>query len=81
MNGNNNESEQSKIKINEFVFQDGPSAYRGFIWRPNRCSICWTKSGNNGYIASGGKDGLQIISGAASGGASFVVRNDAGINL
>ena len=33
----------------------------------------------SGYIASGGKDGLRIISGAASGGASFVVRNDAGI--
>ncbi len=33
----------------------------------------------NGYIASGNK-GLQIVSGAASGGAVFVVRNDSGIN-
>ena len=32
----------------------------------------------SGFIASG-KEGLQIISGGASGGASFVVRNDAGI--
>ena len=33
----------------------------------------------NGYVVSNG-EGLRIISGAASGGAVFVVRNDAGIN-
>ena len=32
----------------------------------------------NGYIVSGG-EGLRVISGAASGGASFIVRNDSGI--
>ena len=32
----------------------------------------------NGYVASQGKD-RRIISGAASGGAVFVVRNDSGI--
>jgi NitT/TauT family transport system substrate-binding protein len=33
----------------------------------------------NGYVVSEGKD-LRIISGASSGGAVFVVRNDSGIN-
>src|SRR6478735_4418183 len=33
----------------------------------------------NGYYVSDG-NGLKVISGAASGGAVFVVRNDSGIN-
>ncbi|MFZ0646852.1 MAG: ABC transporter substrate-binding protein, partial [Nitrososphaeraceae archaeon] len=33
----------------------------------------------NGYVVSDGKD-VRVIAGATSGGASFVVRNDSGIN-
>jgi hypothetical protein len=33
----------------------------------------------NGYVRSNG-EALRVVSGAASGGASLIVRNDAGIN-
>ena len=76
--GNNNES-QSKTKIKEFVFSDGPSAIEALFGGQIDAAYVGPNPAINGYIASGNK-GLQIVSGAASGGAVFVVRNDSGIN-
>jgi NitT/TauT family transport system substrate-binding protein len=76
--GKNNES-QSKTKIKEFVFSDGPSAIEALFGGQIDAAYVGPNPAINGYIASGNK-GLQIVSGAASGGAVFVVRNDSGIN-
>ena len=78
-NDNTSKSEQNKININEFVFSDGPSALEALFGGQIDVSYVGPNPAISGYVASGGKDGLRIISGAASGGASFVVRNDAGI--
>jgi NitT/TauT family transport system substrate-binding protein len=76
--GNTNAS-QSKIKLKEFVFSDGPSAIEALFGGQIDAAYVGPNPSINGYIASG-KEGLQIISGASSGGAVFVVRNDSGIN-
>ena len=78
-NDSTSKSEQNKIKINEFVFSDGPSALEALFGGQIDVAYVGPNPAISGYVASGGKDGLRIISGAASGGASFVVRNDAGI--
>jgi NitT/TauT family transport system substrate-binding protein len=78
-NDSTSKSEQNKININEFVFSDGPSALEALFGGQIDVAYVGPNPAISGYIASGGKDGLRIISGAASGGASFIVRNDAGI--
>ena len=78
-NDSTNKSEQNKININEFVFSDGPSALEALFGGQIDVAYVGPNPAISGYVASGGKDGIRIISGAASGGASFVVRNDAGI--
>jgi len=78
-NDSTSKSEQNKININEFVFSDGPSALEALFGGQIDVAYVGPNPAISGYVASGGKDGLRIISGAASGGASFVVRNDAGI--
>ena len=78
-NDSTSKSEQNKININEFVFSDGPSALEALFGGQIDVAYVGPNPAISGYVASGGKDGIRIISGAASGGASFVVRNDAGI--
>jgi NitT/TauT family transport system substrate-binding protein len=78
MEGNQSDSTQGKIKINEFVFSDGPSALEALFGGQIDAAYVGPNPAISGFIASG-KEGLKIISGASSGGASFVVRNDAGI--
>jgi NitT/TauT family transport system substrate-binding protein len=78
MEGNQSDSTQGKIEINEFVFSDGPSALEALFGGQIDAAYVGPNPAISGFIASG-KEGLKIISGASSGGASFVVRNDAGI--
>ena len=78
INKNENNSSQKKIDIKEFVFSDGPSALEALFGGQIDVAYVGPLPAINGYIASD-NGGLKIISGAASGGASFVVRNDAGI--
>ena len=75
------EKELSKdgIKIETFVFNAGPSAIEALFANQIDIAYVGPNPAINGYIASNGQD-LKIIAGAASGGAVFVVRNDAGIN-
>jgi NitT/TauT family transport system substrate-binding protein len=75
---NENNSSQKKINIKEFVFSDGPSALEALFGGQIDVAYVGPLPAINGFIASA-NGGLKIISGAASGGASFVVRNDAGI--
>jgi NitT/TauT family transport system substrate-binding protein len=62
--------EDNNANVETYVFNAGPSAIVSYIG-PNPAI--------NGYVVSDGKD-VRVIAGATSGGASFVVRNDAGIN-
>jgi NitT/TauT family transport system substrate-binding protein len=78
MEGNQSDSTRGKIKINEFVFSDGPSALEALFGGQIDAAYVGPNPAISGFIASG-KEGLKIISGVSSGGASFVVRNDAGI--
>jgi NitT/TauT family transport system substrate-binding protein len=71
--GNNN------IRIEPYVFNAGPSAIEALFGGQIDVAYVGPNPAINGYLASGGQ-GLKIISGAASGGASFVVRNDSGID-
>lgn len=67
------------VKIETQIFNAGPSAIESLF--ANRVDVTYIgpNPAINGYIKSEG-EALRIISGAASGGAVFVVRNDANIN-
>ena len=69
---------QNKIEINEFVFSAGPSAIEALFGGQIDAAYVGPNPAISGFIASS-NEGLRIISGASSGGASFIVRNDAGI--
>ncbi|RPJ24023.1 MAG: ABC transporter substrate-binding protein [Nitrosopumilales archaeon] len=67
------------VSIEPFVFSAGPSAIEALFGGQIDVAYVGPNPAINGYLASDGQ-GLRIISGASSGGASFVVRNDSGIN-
>jgi len=73
------QKELGDVKVETKIFNAGPSAIEALF--ANRVDVTYVGSNPaiNGYIKSDG-EGLRIIAGAASGGAVFVVRNDAGIN-
>ncbi|MFZ0325817.1 MAG: ABC transporter substrate-binding protein [Nitrososphaeraceae archaeon] len=67
------------VDVQTFTFNAGPSAIEALLAKRIDATYVGSNPAINGYIVSGGKD-LRIISGAASGGAVLVVRNDSGIN-
>ena len=68
----------NNIQVQTYMFNAGSSVIQSLLAK--RVDVIYVGPGPavNGYVASQGKD-LRIISGAASGGAVFVVRNDSGI--
>src|SRR5215212_5124009 len=77
---NANSSDTNKgVRIESYVFNAGPSAIEALFGGQIDVAYVGPNPAINGYLTSAGQ-GLKIISGAASGGASFVVRNDSGIN-
>ena len=77
---NANYSDTNKgVRIEPYVFNAGPSAIEALFGGQIDVAYVGPNPAINGYLASDGQ-GIRIISGAASGGASFVVRNDSGIN-
>ena len=70
--------DNKEIKIESYVFSAGPSAIEALYSGQIDVAYVGPNPAINGYLASGGKD-LRIISGVASAGAVFVVRNDSGI--
>ena len=74
----NNDQSIGNISLSEYVFTAGPSAIEALYAGQIDVAYVGPNPAINGYIVSGG-EGLRIISGASSGGASFVVRNDSGI--
>jgi NitT/TauT family transport system substrate-binding protein len=65
-------------RIQEYVFSAGPSAIEALYAGQIDAAYVGPNPAINGYLASNG-EGIRIISGSASGGAVFVVRNDSGI--
>jgi NitT/TauT family transport system substrate-binding protein len=67
------------ITIEEYVFGAGPSAIEALLAGQIDVAYVGPNPAINGYLASKGEN-IRIISGATSGGALFVVRNDSGIS-
>jgi NitT/TauT family transport system substrate-binding protein len=79
MNANTTNNTNGDVRIEPFVFSAGPTAIEALFGGQIDVAYVGPNPAINGYLASDGQ-GLRIISGVASGGASFVVRNDSGIN-
>ena len=77
-NGDFQKALGKNVNVQTFVFNAGPSAIESLLAKRLDVAFVGPNPAINGYVVSGGKD-LKIISGASSGGAVFVVRNDSGI--
>ena len=77
LNTNSNNTTKG-VRVESFVFNAGPSAIEALFGGQIDVAYVGPNPAINGYLASNGQ-GLRVISGAASGGASFVIRNDSGI--
>ncbi|MPZ08251.1 MAG: PhnD/SsuA/transferrin family substrate-binding protein [Nitrososphaeraceae archaeon] len=67
------------VRIKEYVFSAGPSVIEALFAGQIDIAYVGPIPAINGYLVSNGER-IRIISGSASGGAVFVVRNDSGIN-
>jgi len=67
------------VQVTTQIFNAGPSAIEALFANQIDVTYIGPNPAINGYVRSGG-EALRIISGSASGGAVFVVRNDSGIN-
>lgn len=77
-NGDFQKALGSNIEIKPFVFNAGPSATEALLANQIDAAYIGPNPTINGYVVSQGKAD-RVISGAASGGAVFIVRNDSGI--
>ncbi len=68
----------TSVKVETQVFNAGPSAIEALFANKIDVAYVGPNPAINGYIKSDGQ-GLKIVSGVSSGGASFVIRNDSGI--
>ena len=68
-----------QVKIQWTSFNAGPSAIEALFAGAIDMTYIGPNPAINGYVRSNGA-ALRVVAGAASGGASLVVRNDAGIN-
>jgi NitT/TauT family transport system substrate-binding protein len=66
------------IEVKTTIFNAGPSAMEALFAKQVDVTYVGPNPAINAYVVSQGKD-VRIISGASSGGAVFVVRNDSGI--
>src|ERR687894_3114914 len=67
------------VEVTTQTFNAGPSAIEALFANQIDVTYVGPNPAINGYVQSNG-EALRVISGAASGGAVFVVRNDSGIN-
>ena len=67
------------VEVKTQIFNAGPSVIEALFANQIDVAYIGPNPAINGYVQSNG-EALRIISGAASGGAVFVVRNDSGIN-
>jgi NitT/TauT family transport system substrate-binding protein len=67
------------VEVTTQIFNAGPSAIEALLANQIDVAYIGPNPAINGYVQSNG-EALRIISGVASGGAVFVLRNDSGIN-
>ena len=67
------------VEVKTQIFNAGPSVVEALFASQIDVAYIGPNPAINGYVRSDGQ-ALRIVSGAASGGAVFVVRNDAGID-
>jgi NitT/TauT family transport system substrate-binding protein len=77
-NGDFQKTLGDNVTVETFKFNAGPSAIESLLADRIDATYIGPNPAINGYLLTGGKD-LRVISGASSGGASFIVRNDSGI--
>ncbi|TVP39806.1 ABC transporter substrate-binding protein [Candidatus Nitrosocosmicus arcticus] len=77
-NGDYQKTLGDNVTVETFRFNAGPSAIESLLADRIDATYIGPNPAINGYLLTGGED-LRVISGAASGGASFIVRNDSGI--
>jgi NitT/TauT family transport system substrate-binding protein len=68
-----------QVKVQWTSFNAGPAAIEALFAGAIDMTYVGPNPAINGYVRSNG-EALRVVSGAASGGASLVVRNDSGIN-
>ncbi|MDF0680607.1 MAG: ABC transporter substrate-binding protein [Candidatus Nitrosocosmicus sp.] len=68
----------ANVTVETVKFNAGPSAIESLLADRIDATYIGPNPAINGYLLTDGKD-LRVISGASSGGASFIVRNDSGI--
>ena len=78
-NGDFQKSLGNNVKVETFQFNAGPSAIESLLAKRIDVTYIGPNPAINGFVISDGKD-VRVIAGATSAGASFVVRNDSGIN-
>jgi NitT/TauT family transport system substrate-binding protein len=78
-NGDFQEALGDGVTVKTQLFSAGPSAIEALFANQIDVTYIGPNPAINGYVESNG-EALRIISGAASGGAVFVIRNDAGID-
>ena len=67
-----------QVKVQWTSFNAGPSAMEALFAGAIDMTYVGPNPAINGYVRSNG-DALRVVAGAASGGASLIVRNDSGI--
>ena len=77
-NGDFQKALGGSITVKTQIFDSGPSLIEALFANQIDVAFAGPNPTINGYIVSDG-EALKIISGASSGGAVFVVRNDSGI--
>lgn len=77
-NGDYQKALGNNIELKTLTFNAGPSATEALLANQIDAAYIGPNPTVNGYVVSEGK-ALRVISGVASGGAVFIVRNDSGI--
>ena len=77
-NGNYQKVLGENVELKTFIFNAGPSATEALFANQIDATYIGPNPTVNAYVVSQGKN-VKVISGAASGGAVFIVRNDSGI--
>lgn len=69
----------TQVKVQWTSFNAGPAAIEALFAGAIDMTYVGPNPAINGYVRSNG-EALRVVAGAASGGASLIVRNDSGIN-
>jgi NitT/TauT family transport system substrate-binding protein len=67
-----------RVKVHWTIFNAGPSAIEALFGGALDMAYVGPNPAINGYVRSNG-EAVRVVAGAASGGASLIVRNDSGI--